>query len=60
MDAPVLFPDMMTNMWSAVNRVTRSGDTLGEHHRISAYKNFEEQEKGTIKDGKTIYQNENI
>ncbi|MCY9804157.1 hypothetical protein OTK51_12035 [Vibrio scophthalmi] len=51
---------MMTNIWSAVNRVTRSGDTLGEHHRISAYKNFEEQEKGTIKDGKTIYQNENI
>ncbi|ANS88010.1 N-substituted formamide deformylase [Vibrio scophthalmi] len=64
MDAPVLFPDMMTNMWSAVNRVTRSGDTLGEHHRISAYQalesitkiaayqNFEEKEKGTIEVGK--------
>ncbi|MGF1867406.1 amidohydrolase [Enterovibrio norvegicus] len=64
MDAPVLFPDMMTNMWSAVNRVTRSGDTLGEHHKISpyqalesitltaAYQNFEESDKGSIEIGK--------
>lgn len=64
MDAPVLFPDMMTNMWSAVNRVTRSGETLGEHHKITpyqalealtinaAYQNFEESTKGTIEVGK--------
>ncbi|WP_394144760.1 amidohydrolase [Vibrio atypicus] len=64
MDAPVLFPDMMTNMWSAVNRVTRSGQTLGEHHKITpyqalealtinaAYQNFEEESKGTIEVGK--------
>ena len=64
MDAPVLFPDMMTNMWTAVNRVTRSGKTLGEQHRISpyqalesitstaAYQNFEENKKGTIEPGK--------
>ncbi|WP_256383272.1 amidohydrolase [Photobacterium toruni] len=64
MDAPVLFPDMMTNMWSAVNRVTRSGAVLGKHHRITAYQaleaitknaayqNFEEQHKGTIEVGK--------
>ncbi|MDP2574182.1 amidohydrolase [Vibrio penaeicida] len=64
MDAPVLFPDMMTNMWTAVNRVTRTGKILGEHHKISAYQaleaitinsayqNFEENEKGTIEFGK--------
>lgn len=64
MDAPVLFPDMMTNMWSAVNRTTRSGYVLGEHHKITpyqalqaitinaAYQNFEETSKGTIEVGK--------
>lgn len=64
MDAPVLFPDMMTNMWSAVNRITRSGMTLGEHHKITpyqaleavtinaAYQNFEEKSKGSVEVGK--------
>lgn len=64
MDAPVLFPDMMTNMWSAVNRVTRSNQILGEHHKITpyqaleaitinaAYQNFEEKSKGSIEVGK--------
>lgn len=64
MDAPVLFPDQMLNMWTNVNRVTRSGQTLGEHHRISAYQalesitinaayqNFEEDQKGSIEVGK--------
>lgn len=64
MDAPVLFPDMMRNMWTAVNRVTRSGQTLGENHKISpyqaleaitvnsAYQHFEEASKGSIEVGK--------
>ncbi|MGF1734262.1 amidohydrolase [Photobacterium satsumensis] len=64
MDAPVLFPDMMTNMWAAINRTTRSGLTLGEHHKItpyqaleaitikSAFQNFEEDSKGSIEVGK--------
>ncbi|WP_281544210.1 amidohydrolase [Grimontia sp. SpTr1] len=64
MDAPVAFPDQLLNMWTAVNRVTRSGEVLGEYHRITpyqaleavtktaAYQNFEEDEKGTIEVGK--------
>ncbi len=75
MDAPVLFPDMMTNMWSAINRVTRSNQTLGEHHKITpyqaleaitinaAYQNFEEKSKGTIEVGKRadlVILNENL
>lgn len=64
MDAPVLFPDMLTSMWTAVNRVTRSGFVLGEEHKISAYQaletvtttaayqNFEEDSKGSIEVGK--------
>ncbi|WP_059018792.1 amidohydrolase [Vibrio coralliirubri] len=64
MDAPVLFPDQLLNMWTSVNRVTRSGETLGEHHKIepyqaleaitinAAYQNFEEDSKGSIEVGK--------
>ncbi len=64
MDAPVLFPDMMRNMWSAVNRVTRSGKTLGKNHKITAYQaleaitinaayqGFEEHSKGSLEVGK--------
>jgi hypothetical protein len=64
MDAPVLFPDQLLNMWTNVNRVTRSGETLGEHHKIepyqaleaitinAAYQNFEEDSKGSIEVGK--------
>lgn len=63
-DDPVLFPDMMTNIWSAVNRQTRSGRVLGDYHRITpyqaleaitihaAYQNFEEDSKGSIEVGK--------
>ncbi|MGL6313298.1 amidohydrolase [Vibrio sp. WXL103] len=64
MDAPVALPDQLLNMWTAVNRVTRSGDVLGEYHSLTpyealeavtitaAYQNFEEAEKGSIEVGK--------
>ncbi|WP_413112931.1 amidohydrolase [Thaumasiovibrio sp. DFM-14] len=64
MDAPVLFPDMLTAMWASVNRSTRSGDVLGEWHKITpyqaleattinaAYQHFEEDIKGSLEVGK--------
>ncbi len=64
MDAPVAFPDQLLNMWTAVNRTTRDGDTLGEWHKLTAYEaleavtisaayqNFEDAEKGSIEVGK--------
>lgn len=63
-DSPVVPPDMMRLLWSAVNRTTRSGKTLGPEQRISplealkamtrnaAYQYFEEDRKGTIEVGK--------
>jgi predicted amidohydrolase YtcJ len=63
-DSPVVPPDMMRLMWSAVSRTTRSGKTLGPDQRISplqalkavtkdaAYQYFEEDRKGTIEVGK--------
>ena len=63
-DAPVVPPDMMRLVWSAVNRLTRSGQTLGEEQRISinealkaitlygAYQYFEEDSKGSLEAGK--------
>lgn len=63
-DAPVVPPDMMRLMWSAVNRTTRTGKTLGPEQRVSplqalkamtkyaAYQYFEESQKGTIEVGK--------
>lgn len=63
-DSPVVPPDMMRLMWSAVKRTTRSGKTLGPEQRISpydalkaitkdaAYQYFEEGQKGTIEVGK--------
>jgi hypothetical protein len=63
-DAPVVPPDMMRLVWSAVNRTTRSGKTLGAEQRVSslealkavtnyaAYQYFEEDQKGTIEVGK--------
>ena len=56
-DTPVIPPDMMRTVWSAVNRISRAGRTIGEEQRISvldalkaitiyaAYQYFEEQEK---------------
>ena len=63
-DTPVVPPDMMRTVWSAVNRVSRSGQRIGENQRVSvmealkaitvyaAYQYFEEKEKGTIEKGK--------
>lgn len=63
-DSPVVPPDMMRLIWTAVNRTTREGKTLGPDQRISplqalkaitsdaAYQYFEEDQKGTIEVGK--------
>lgn len=63
-DTPVVPPDMMRLVWTAVNRVTRSGQTLGEEQKISvedalkaitiggAYQYFEEDSKGSLEAGK--------
>ena len=63
-DAPVVPPDMMRLAWSAVNRLTRSGQTLGKGQRIpvsaalkaitinGAYQYFEEDSKGSLEAGK--------
>ncbi|MQQ99201.1 amidohydrolase [Glaciimonas soli] len=63
-DAPVVFPDAMRLISTAVNRVTRSGYILGPKQRISplvalkamtiwpAYQHFEEATKGSIEVGK--------
>jgi predicted amidohydrolase YtcJ len=63
-DAPVVPPDMIRLLWATVNRITRSGDILGEAQRISpleairaitanaAYQYFEEDRKGSLTPGK--------
>jgi len=63
-DSPVVPPDMMLLLSSAVNRVTRSGQVLGAAERISveealkaitinaAYQYFEEDNKGSLEAGK--------
>lgn len=63
-DAPVTPPDLLTAVYSAVNRTTRSGMVLGPDQRISlmdalkaitinaAYQYHEEDRKGSLKKGK--------
>lgn len=63
-DTPVLMPNMLESIWCSVNRKTLSGYTLGEENIIStydalkavtinaAYQYFEEENKGSIKEGK--------
>ena len=63
-DTPVVPPDMMRTVSCAVNRVSRSGQVIGENQRIpvmealkaitsyAAYQYHEETEKGTIAVGK--------
>ena len=63
-DAPVIVPNAMRMLWSAVNRRTRSGFVLGKDQALtplealkaqtiwSAYQHFEEDQKGSIEVGK--------
>ena len=63
-DSPVIEPNMFETIWCAVNRTTSSGKVLGEDERLevieaikavtinSAYQYFEEDIKGSIKEGK--------
>jgi predicted amidohydrolase YtcJ len=63
-DTPVVPADMMRLLWTAVNRVTRSGKVLGKEQRATvmegiramtldgAYQNFEENSKGSLETGK--------
>ena len=63
-DAPVALPSSIMILHTAVNRTSRSGDVIGPDQRVSpyialksitdwaAYQYFEEDEKGTIEEGK--------
>lgn len=63
-DTPVTMPYFFHSVWSAVNRVTRTGTVLGADQCINvwdalkavtinaAYSYFEENEKGSLKAGK--------
>lgn len=63
-DSPVTPPDLLTGVYAAVNRITRSGMVLGPNERIkvvdalkaitinAAYQYQEENEKGSLKEGK--------
>jgi predicted amidohydrolase YtcJ len=63
-DAPVALPNLMRVLWTATNRVSRSGSIIGEEERLSpyealkcitewsAYQHFEEKTKGTLGIGK--------
>lgn len=63
-DAPVIEPNMLETIWCAVNRITKKDVLIGEDERISplealkavtihgAYQYFEEDRKGSLKEGK--------
>ncbi len=63
-DTPVVPPDMLRTVDSAVNRISKKGTVIGENQRIDvlsalkavtingAYQYFEENEKGSIEVGK--------
>lgn len=63
-DFPVTLPDPLFTVWSAVNRVSRSGSVIGPGQRVSAYEAlqattinvahqyFEEGQKGSLVAGK--------
>jgi predicted amidohydrolase YtcJ len=63
-DAPVALPNMMMILWTAVNRVSRSGAVIGAQEKLtpyqalqaitswSAWQHYEEKTKGTLAKGK--------
>ena len=63
-DTPVIKPDLLHAVWTAVNRLSRNGVVVGEEQKIgvydalkaitinAAYAYFEEHEKGSIREGK--------
>ena len=63
-DSPIIKPNMLETVWCAVKRETKAGAILGKDERISvydalkgvtingAYSYFEENEKGSIEEGK--------
>lgn len=63
-DTPVIKPNMLETIWCAVNRISKNGVVLGEEEKISplealkgvtinaAYQYFEEDLKGSLKEGK--------
>jgi len=63
-DTPVTKPDMLHSVWCAVNRISRTGNIIGEKQAIevydalkavtinAAYQYFEEASKGSIAEGK--------
>jgi predicted amidohydrolase YtcJ len=63
-DSPVIEPDMLHTIWTAVNRLTKENVILGKEQRITtldaikavtcnaAYQYYEEDCKGTLKIGK--------
>ncbi len=63
-DSPVILPNMLMTIWSAVNRVSKEGQDMGKSERLTpleavravtintAYQYFEEERKGSIRVGK--------
>ena len=63
-DTPVTKPSALFSVWCAVNRISRNGELIGEKQKIdvyealkavtinAAYEYFEENFKGSIKEGK--------
>ena len=63
-DSPVIEPNMFETIWCAVNRITKDGKVLGSDEIIevldaikavtinAAYQYFEENKKGSIREGK--------
>ncbi len=63
-DSPVEPPMSLFSIWAGVNRLTRSGKTLGQEYKITpyegliaytrngAYQYFEEDTKGSLEEGK--------